>query len=159
MKSLRFYCFIFSVCLSMALSMGYAKGVKITLKDNTAKFTDISDVAKITFLNGNFVVNKLSGDAVSTPITDIYNVTFGESSGISDALVDGSKIAMFPNPCVSSFWVRGIIEATHIDIYSIEGKLVKSLSVAAGDEISVSDFAPGVYIVKLAGETFKLMKK
>ncbi len=159
MKSLRFYCLLFSLFISLALSIGYAKGVKITLNDQTERFTSISDVAKIMLTDGKVVVNKTSGDVEVTPISDVKNITFSENTGVSNALVDGYTISLYPNPCTDVVVINGISDATKVSIYSIEGKLAKTVIVSQGDEISVSDFGAGVYIVKVGSQSFKLMKK
>lgn len=76
------------------------------------------------------------------------------------ALTSGDQHGIFPNPANSAFTITGSLPNTLL-IEDVNGKVMMSKTPAI-PEVNISDFAPGIYIVKIIGEkstkVFKLIK-
>lgn len=95
---------------------------------------------------GNYthVVQDLSG--ATTEIEDVENEAVGD-------------FRIYPNPAVDVVNVAASMELGRVEIYSIDGSLVKV--VEADDtqaQIAVGDLSKGTYIVRAVGKTERLIK-
>ncbi|HNW89968.1 MAG TPA: T9SS type A sorting domain-containing protein, partial [Bacteroidales bacterium] len=83
------------------------------------------------------------------------NVVQSELSNIIDITMYNNSFRVFPNPAKESFTIEfaeNIDNGTFAEIYSIEGKLIKQVSVRQKKtEINISTLPSGIYIVKIAG--------
>ena len=150
---------------------------------------DLSDIADDPLLDKDNITHVKIIDAVGTidpafasydaygnEVNDPYPTPFASSGFDLDAvgvinqsslgLDDVSaqrKITMFPNPASNYFSIGGYNHNVNVDIYSQTGKLVKSLKDVSADNIDISNFVRGMYIVKVTGDTksklFKLIKQ
>ena len=69
------------------------------------------------------------------------------------------KLTLSPNPAKNSFRIKGIEAACPLFIYNSLGMLVETVTVNAEQEISVSDLAPGLYLVRCGTQTIRLVKE
>lgn len=78
------------------------------------------------------------------------------------ANVEKSTVSVYPNPVVDVLHVNADRKVTEVSVYSVDGKVVKTLSKVDSD-IDMSNLSAGVYVVKVktsAGEkSFKVIKK
>ncbi len=61
-----------------------------------------------------------------------------------------NNILIYPNPCKNYIYINShekIIDK--ISIYSLDNKLIKSLQIQETNEISISDFNNGLYVIKI----------
>jgi hypothetical protein len=72
-----------------------------------------------------------------------FNTTLSISERISDAL------KIYPNPAVSDFFIEGGEAVERIEIYSLEGKLVKQENIQGRGSVNVSDLQSGNYILRM----------
>jgi subtilisin-like proprotein convertase family protein len=75
-----------------------------------------------------------------------------------------SAISMYPNPAQEQVSIANSsnIQLETAEIYDLNGKLLKQvdLSTMQGEQmINISEFAPGVYVVKLASDTASAVKR
>jgi hypothetical protein len=75
-----------------------------------------------------------------------------------------SAISMYPNPAQEQVSIANSsnIQLERAEIYDLNGKLLKQvdLSTMQGEQmINISEFAPGVYVVKLASDTASAVKR
>jgi len=85
---------------------------------------------------------------------DFYTAILGDSLtyylGLTANNVDNS-ILIYPNPASDFFQINSDYETERLDIYSLEGILVKKKSFLSKDQaINVSDLTPGFYLVSIA---------
>ncbi|MDC0380692.1 lamin tail domain-containing protein [Flavobacteriaceae bacterium] len=78
--------------------------------------------------------------------------THGSPKAINDNSNDGavSDVIIYPNPVQNILYVKGSSEAYSIEIYSLIGQLVKTVSNA--NEIDVSLLSQGVYLIRISNE-------
>lgn len=94
--------------------------------------------------------------ANSTMTGDVQTITLGTSD------ISKNKIRIFPNPVSDFISISGLDNAGTIQIYNIDGRLVRS--EIFDPKIDVSQLIPGIYILKvttkdLQHHEFKFMKK
>lgn len=92
-------------------------------------------------------------------ISNKYELTVeGSATGIDDAEAEGLRC--HPNPTSDLLSLDGIKIGETISIYSVTGALVKTVTVSSSPaQISVSDLAKGLYIVKTSDATVKFIKQ
>ncbi|MCS4303801.1 T9SS type A sorting domain-containing protein [Chryseobacterium sp. BIGb0232] len=100
--------------------------------------------------NGNLTA------ANSTMMGDVQGGTLGIQE------ISKSKIQIFPNPVSDFIQVSGINNAQVMQIYNIDGRLIKS--EVFDSKVDVSKLTPGMYILKiimrnLQSHEFKFVKK
>jgi hypothetical protein len=69
------------------------------------------------------------------------------------------SIVLYPNPATSSFQLKGIVGAAKLDLFSIEGKLLRSTNYLNNEIVPVTNLAKGIYIVKLSTSEGIMEKK
>lgn len=94
--------------------------------------------------------------ANSTMTGDVQTITLGTSD------LSKNKIRIFPNPVSDFISISGLDNARTIQIYNIDGRLVRSEMF--DPRVDVSQLVPGIYILKvntkdLQHHEFKFMKK
>jgi len=84
---------------------------------------------------------------------------FGQSTGINSPAING--IQVFPNPATDHINVFNLgKEVGQIDLYSMQGKLMKTLPVPRGQTnifIGLGGMAPGTYILQSGEERRQLV--
>lgn len=86
--------------------------------------------------------------------------TVTKDSGIL-AVNDSLKkeIRIYPNPVKDQLSVNGIIKDELYEIFSVDGKQVKSGVLSNKNSIGVNTLPKGVYILKIAGKNLKFIKE
>ena len=100
----------------------------------------------------------------SRPITD--NSTSVAQKEVVDNLDGKVDYTLFPNPAVNtiklSFDKAYNTQKVNVSIQNVTGSIMKSLPLTLSGktmEVNISSLAPGVYIVRLAGDHFTVNKK
>jgi hypothetical protein len=90
---------------------------------------------------------------------DVYGV-YVLSSAVLKTNQDIS-FSVYPNPAEDflNFDFENINEDENLNIYSADGKLIKSLNSSSANQIDISDLSAGLYFVKYQNQTIKLIKK
>jgi hypothetical protein len=73
--------------------------------------------------------------------------------------LDQKVVKIYPNPASEGFSVTAGSHAAMLTISNLDGRLIRSQRVADTDYVKLTDLAPGVYLVKLNGQSFKLIKR
>ncbi|MDD3740900.1 MAG: T9SS type A sorting domain-containing protein [Bacteroidales bacterium] len=63
-----------------------------------------------------------------------------------------SKCNIFPNPTTNSFTIKSENTSTNVQIFNLNGKLVKSIYDYSGENIEITDLQSGIYFVKLTSK-------
>ena len=103
------------------------------------------NVASVQFNYENQVITKNSTVTLDTGILAV-----GDTSN--------KEIKIYPNPVIDQLSVAGITKDAPYEIYSIDGKLVKSGMLASKNSIDVHAFPKGVYFLKIASNNLKFIK-
>ncbi len=72
---------------------------------------------------------------------------FNQLSGVAERL--NEAITVFPNPTVNFFEIGAPEKVALVDIYSVDGKLVRRVKTAGNSRVDVSDLNSGNYILRL----------
>lgn len=87
------------------------------------------------------------------------------SKVVSVDIINTSKVKIYPNPADDKIQVMGISIGTKLNIYSIDGKLVKSqIATSLPDVVNVQSLPSGVYLIQIikdnqVKETTKFIKR
>ena len=85
-------------------------------------------------------------------VTNTWNTTFVETLGVEES--EFSNLTVYPNPVNDVLQISNTSVITTVEINSILGKQILSISVdALTTEIDVSELSNGVYFVKVKTET------
>ena len=73
--------------------------------------------------------------------------------------VSNKEIKIYPNPVKDQLSIAGITNDEPYEIYSIDGKLVKSGTLASQNSIGVNTLLKGIYLLKIADKNLKFIKQ
>ena len=111
---------------------------------------------RISFPNDETMVITQNGTDIQILISEIRKVTFNEV--LATAENETESIGIFPNPTSNNFTISGINRFQQMNIYSIDGKLVKREIIDCGQSIDISELPQGLYYVNVNKQNFKLIK-
>lgn len=82
----------------------------------------------------------------------MYQLVCNQTSDI--VAKKAESIQVYPNPTRSTFSIPGVAMPSKVELLDIRGAVLKSFAGAnlAGEQFSVSDIAPGMYIVRVKAE-------
>lgn len=136
-----------------ALADDYSLYVLRPTGETSYKFGDLQ---KITFSEGNVIIATKSGTTDTMPISTIERMYFDlTATGIgSTTVAPGKAGASWDGKNLKFDGVAGRIE-----VYQASGALVTRTTAASGTSVSLSHLPAGVYVVRMAGQSFKIVKK
>jgi len=89
-----------------------------------------------------------SGIIAGTPLLDTIHQVFDFTTKISDSHPE-KEISIYPNPARDILYVKTKKYVEKTEIYTLEGKLVKSFEFS--ETISLKNLKSGIYVVKFVG--------
>ena len=72
--------------------------------------------------------------------------------------VNKVEVALFPNPVKNEINFKGISKVSEYEIFSADGKLIKSGTYKPFAFINVAGITKGVYFIKINGKNLKFVK-
>ena len=141
---------------SFVLSSGLEKDSTTDLLwgklDIITKFIKSGETNSLCVLVASATFNEVWEAVGKTYCASFTATVAGGGSNIVD--IDNlANISIYPNPVGDNLKIDNLEENTTIDIYSITGQRVQSVSSAMGSiEIDMSNLSNGMYIVKLQNE-------
>lgn len=145
--------------------------------------TDGSTVERFTYSNGDNCTSvhhyKVNGDGHNWPgawgnmdidasrviwdfvsAYDINGLIDCPATSVTESIIDSKGVNVYPNPAKDMVTIdMGIQETVTIHISSLLGERLLSQDISPMDNtISILDLPIGVYLIKLRGETLKLIK-
>lgn len=77
------------------------------------------------------------------------------------AVNDSGKdpVKVYPNPVKNYISVSGITKDQQYEIYSMDGKLIKTGTYSSGKTIDVNILTKGVYLLKIENQNLKFIKE
>ena len=70
-------------------------------------------------------------------------------AGVKSLKMLNSNITVYPNPTSSNIQVSGIVGKANLNVFGIDGKLLLTKQFTDNENISVSAFPKGIYVVKI----------
>ena len=98
-------------------------------------------------------VSNVTAQQGSDPFFACYDLS-GISSGTAEYLVDGSSIAVFPNPAKDRVEIRGVSPGVLVEVYDAHGQLLRT---TRGPILDFSGYANGLYVARVADRSLRLV--
>lgn len=123
------------------------------------------DITVVNTFNSNLATDeitnlKLSEDEnflwIGTSANGLYRLTLTETADLHNENTL-TQINVSPNPTSEKVTISNY--TGQLSIYSLEGKLLTMIQVENNTKIDVSKYSPGIYILKTANNSFKLIKQ
>jgi hypothetical protein len=155
---LRKSLFVLLCCIS---TYSFGQNLYFNEKSGASSTYSISNINKITFQNGDVVIEtKSSTDKYAINVT--RGITFQQLVTSVDDIVDTTEsISAYPNPCDDVLNISDLMSNGTYFIYGMDGSLVQSDKATSA--ISVGGLSNGVYFLTLAGkndtQTIKFIKQ
>lgn len=89
--------------------------------------------------------------------SDITLKAFFKSTGVDEN--DITAMSLYPNPARETLRIKGLEANSELLFYNTLGMMVKRATAGADEEISVSDLAPGLYLIRCNSQTIRFVKK
>ena len=89
-------------------------------------------------------------------LADIRKITCTETEGISEET--NTPLWISPNPTHDAFKLHNLNGKETIEIYALDGRLVKTAEVTGDQPVDISDLPNGLYLVKTESCTLKMIK-
>jgi hypothetical protein len=75
-----------------------------------------------------------------------------------EAPVFSNNIRIYPNPVAESFRISGINAPTQVTVTDLSGCTVWMQTIVGNEPVAVGHLPQGVYLVRINGETVKVIK-
>lgn len=152
---------VVAVAIMLFLGSGAsASNVVSVIRKSTGEisFFELDDSGKLYFSDDDLVIQTTaSSSPKSITLSDIAKVTFKEETSVSDVLADGQSV--YPNPTNDYVYVSYVKEGARIDVYAWNGMLLKSEAYSQKTGVSLVELPVGMYVIRVEGRSFKIMKK
>ncbi|MDR0542358.1 MAG: T9SS type A sorting domain-containing protein [Dysgonamonadaceae bacterium] len=135
--------------------------VQWNFTDNSGKAYSFAAWRKITFdSDGKAVFSLTDGDTQTYSLNDVKSITFPvQALETSIPEITAAKLTAYPNPVTSDLTIEAENPLGTIILADLSGRRVKSLeSKETKVSLNLSDLPKGIYILKAAGKTSKIIK-
>lgn len=129
--------------------------------DDSPQEISLGEISKITFEDNGFSVINPQNAATKFAFSDVKAIKFSlGDAGVQAVPVTTEVLKITPNPVVDVLHVSGYEDgiATPLNIYSISGAKVKSISNWTGEDVNVGNLSKGVYFLSINSKTIKFIK-
>ncbi|MBQ7634941.1 MAG: T9SS type A sorting domain-containing protein [Bacteroidaceae bacterium] len=131
----------------------------VWLTDGTKVYHDLADEPTTTFAGGALYINSATV-AVSYPIERVLRYTYeGVMTAVAAPIVNPGEVRFTQGSDQMAF--DGLAAGTRIDIYSPDGKLLRTQTAEQGQTavVSFTGMPQGIYIVKAGDASYKFLKR
>jgi hypothetical protein len=135
--------------------------VQWNFTDNSGKAYYFADWQKITFdSDGKAVFISTNGNTETYGLNSVKSITFPvQTLGTSIPEITAAKLTAYPNPVAGNLTVEAENPLGTIILTDLSGRKVKSLeSKETKASLNLSNLPKGIYILKAAGKTSKVVK-
>jgi hypothetical protein len=171
---MRLFLFVLTVlflCPSVLIADEYSDNVSPTLvvwhKNGETTRIDLSSFNPVTtFDSGQITISKGFGYkgrySGSFSISDILRYTYenvnNDVNGINETAKNGELLLKWQKDGMT---LLNLDEGTQVKVFSADGTMLQMLTAHKGAPLTVtlSGYPDGVYVIKTAGRTFKLLKQ
>ena len=130
----------------------------VTMNDGTVQTYPMDESERIYFEDNTYLVIDDTGtkNTVRIKIEDIRKITCEETVGQAENMIN--EVSIMPNPVHDVMLLHNLDGLQTVNIYSIDGRLVKSFEASGNQVIDISDMSIGLYLVKTQSCTLKMIK-
>ena len=148
--------------LTALMSIGFlcsvfAQEVTFTIMktDGTTADYVMSSNAKIYYSDTQLFIDN-NGVTESYNLSELRKAYFTIVDNIEET--DNQQLAIYPNPVNDIVKISNVSDNQLVTIYSVDGKIIKKISISDEAEINVSELQPGLYIIGVGNEFSKFIK-
>jgi hypothetical protein len=151
------------VALATMLFLGSAasaSNVVSVIRKSTGEISsfELEDSGKLYFSDDDLMIQiSETSSPKSISLSDIAKVTFKEGTGVDDILSDGQSV--YPNPTSDYVYISYVKEGAEVNVYAWNGMLLKTDAYSQQDGVSLVEMPVGMYVIRVDGRTFKVVKK
>ena len=131
----------------------------VTLNDGTEQTYYMSGNDRLYFEDNAKLVIEI-GDyykgTIKIPLADIRKLTCNETENTTES--HNLAIGLYPNPVHDILTFNNLQGKQTINIYAVDGRLMKTFEATSGQRIDISELPIGLYLVKTESQTFKMIK-
>ncbi len=151
---------LFCMCAKYTLAQ---TELLITYLDQTDENFSISEQGKLSFSKTDLIVYDGEQSPITIPISSIRKINVSSKSDnvsiTENVITEQSNIVLYPNPAGDYICIKSSgSEKIAVSIYSITGQIMLQGKFYSGEQINISRFSPGLYIVKTDKKTIKFSK-
>jgi hypothetical protein len=134
--------------------------IKVTYYTGSTQNYTIENSGKLYFSGSNLLVKTASSASdISIPTGIIRKILFHDKH-FNQIGLNKDQIRLYPNPSAEFIRITSDKkESLKVKIYSAEGRLVLSGTYQPNEDINISSFREGFYLVQVNNTTLKLIKK
>jgi hypothetical protein len=113
-------------------------GYDLNTNGSANQFYNVGNGWNPTQFAGSLLLNPLMGKPLPwelTPVVNTQNKTL--------------EIKVFPNPAHNIFFVKGILNASQINIHNLNGQLMQTNTLNTDGQIRLNDLAKGIYFINI----------
>ena len=154
-RGLLLIAFIFGLFFHLAAQ---STQIVVFLNDGTEQTYLLTEADRIYFEdNTKLVIEEFSTKStVTIPLADIRKITCNETVGTSEN--PDLALEVFPNPVHDVLTFRNLQGKQIINLYALDGRLMKTFEASENQSVDVSDLPFGLYLVKTQTQTLKMIK-
>ena len=148
--------------LTALMSIGFlcsvfAQEVTFTIMKTDGTTADylMNSNAKIYYSDTQLFIDN-NGVTESYNLSELRKAYFTVVDNIEET--DNQQLAIYPNPVNDIVKISNISDNQLVTIYSVDGKIIKKISISDEAEINVSELQPGLYIIGVGNEFSKFIK-
>lgn len=154
-----------------------SQSLVVQMKDGTETSVLLASTRSFTMPESNMIINASSGETQSLSLSQIRKIYFKDVAifapttpetpviptipvtGLDSEQNSENDISVYPNPASSSIYFKNIVDQSTIDIFSIDGQLVKQSVVSdTNNSVDIENLNPGLYIIRIGSKTLKCNK-
>ena len=130
----------------------------IHMNDGTQHQYYMSEYDRVYFEDNEALVVEMAPTTKSDRynLAEIRKITCSEVEGMIEETDDSVQLS--PNPSHDAFMLHNLAGRQRIDIYALDGRLVKSVEAVGDQVIDIADLPIGLYLVKTVSSTHKMIK-
>lgn len=130
---------------------GTAGQVAYVVLDNTQNNQNFAEEVGFTVASVQFNYERQILQRNSTVVKDTSILAVDQS--------EKSAVKIYPNPVKDQLTISGIANDEQYEMYSLEGKLVRSGKYSSAKTLDVSKLPKGVYLLKIKDQNLKFVKE
>ncbi len=151
---------LFSLLILFTTKLQAQTNLILSLNDGTEKSALLSSLNKLTFVSDNLVLNYNAGNTEAYAVSNVHKIIFGTTSAVSELSANNTDLVIYPNPADQYLLLKNIPNVeVRVNVYSLDGSLVKSESINSNEQIDISNLSTGFYILKINNKALKFTKR
>ncbi len=136
------------------------KAVVVIGKDGSQHEVLLNAVSRIEVGTEYITLHEAEGNSTQHAISDIDRIMVGTESTSIKEIVSKGNVAVWPTVTDGLVNVAGATAGAEVKVYDLNGALVQSATASEGNAtINLSGAKSGMYVVSVAGNTVKIIKK